>query len=520
MTNPPPSPAPARQTKPTDETIKETFESIVIAFILAFVFRAYVVEAFVIPTGSMAPTLLGEHVRTTCKQCGYTFTLSLPKQDRGIETTAVCPMCHYDNKISPHTTTRSGDRILVEKFIYDFSKPKRWDVIVFKYPDGPRINYIKRLVGLPDEKLLIFDGNLYVKPDHAKHWHIARKTDRPKVQNAVWQPIYDSQFIPLDQGLSRRGRQYQWATPWIAEHPADWKIANRRNYRHDSAQPGHIHFSFKQGNDDAGLTLNPYNELLPEFNGNEPIEDIKLAAAFTPDKPGLAVQLTTTARLNKPLVPAQPISARIDAQGHVTIAKTNPKTGKVTTLAKSSGTYPFVAGHTTRVQFWFVDQQASVWINGQRVAQWSFEIPMDELIHRVRPALRPDVSISVSGSPVTLHRVDLARDLYYTDTSGGQRGRGTLVRSGNVATGTPVTLGDNQFFCLGDNSPVSDDGRFWQDVNPWIKQRDFGGAMRPGIVPRRLIVGKAFFVYLPAPFPLLHNRVTIVPNFNDMRFIH
>ena len=47
-----------------DETIKETFESIIIAFILAFVFRAYVVEAFVIPTGSMAPTLLGAHYRT------------------------------------------------------------------------------------------------------------------------------------------------------------------------------------------------------------------------------------------------------------------------------------------------------------------------------------------------------------------------------------------------------------------------------------------------------------------------
>ena len=37
-----------------DDTIKDTFEAIVIAFILAFVFRAYVVEAFVIPTGSMA----------------------------------------------------------------------------------------------------------------------------------------------------------------------------------------------------------------------------------------------------------------------------------------------------------------------------------------------------------------------------------------------------------------------------------------------------------------------------------
>src|SRR3954449_9803055 len=54
-------------------SVKETVESILIAFILAFVFRAFVVEAFVIPTGSMAPTLLGAHMRFTCKECGYTF---------------------------------------------------------------------------------------------------------------------------------------------------------------------------------------------------------------------------------------------------------------------------------------------------------------------------------------------------------------------------------------------------------------------------------------------------------------
>ena len=45
-------------------SVRETIESIIIAFVLAFVFRAFVVEAFVIPTGSMAPTLLGQPVAT------------------------------------------------------------------------------------------------------------------------------------------------------------------------------------------------------------------------------------------------------------------------------------------------------------------------------------------------------------------------------------------------------------------------------------------------------------------------
>ena len=48
---------------------KEAVESLVIAFILAFVFRAFVVEAFIIPTGSMADTLRGAHFRLTCQKC-------------------------------------------------------------------------------------------------------------------------------------------------------------------------------------------------------------------------------------------------------------------------------------------------------------------------------------------------------------------------------------------------------------------------------------------------------------------
>src|SRR5215208_1602007 len=57
-------------------SVKETLESILVAFILAFIFRAFVVEAFVIPTGSMAPTLLGAHMRFRCKDCGYQWDVN------------------------------------------------------------------------------------------------------------------------------------------------------------------------------------------------------------------------------------------------------------------------------------------------------------------------------------------------------------------------------------------------------------------------------------------------------------
>ena len=61
---------PASQGYFSPESIREIVESVVIAFVLAFLFRTFEAEAFVIPTGSMAPTLMGRHKDVVCDQCG------------------------------------------------------------------------------------------------------------------------------------------------------------------------------------------------------------------------------------------------------------------------------------------------------------------------------------------------------------------------------------------------------------------------------------------------------------------
>src|SRR5438046_5450724 len=85
--------------------VKDTIESILVAFILAFIFRAFVVEAFVIPTGSMAPTLLGAHMRCRCPDCGYSFDANysnadqddmvIPDRANGHTYAIFCPNCGY-----------------------------------------------------------------------------------------------------------------------------------------------------------------------------------------------------------------------------------------------------------------------------------------------------------------------------------------------------------------------------------------------------------------------------------------
>src|SRR4030065_2284906 len=64
---------PAPQKKDRAEEVANIFEWLITAFILAFVFRAFVMEAFRIPTGSMADTLKGAHFRLRCRQCGYEY---------------------------------------------------------------------------------------------------------------------------------------------------------------------------------------------------------------------------------------------------------------------------------------------------------------------------------------------------------------------------------------------------------------------------------------------------------------
>ncbi len=59
---------------------------------------------------------------------------------------------------SMHPTFENGNYLVVDELTYDFEKPRRGDVIVFRYPGDPSIFYIKRIIGLPDETVTIKNG--------------------------------------------------------------------------------------------------------------------------------------------------------------------------------------------------------------------------------------------------------------------------------------------------------------------------------------------------------------------------
>ncbi len=107
--------------------IKEWAESIIIAFILAMVIRTFIVQAFKIPSGSMRPTFM------------------------------------------------EGDRILVNKFIYRFREPERGDIVVFKYPEDKKKDFVKRLIAKGQETVQIRDGAIYINDRMVTDPHIIRE---------------------------------------------------------------------------------------------------------------------------------------------------------------------------------------------------------------------------------------------------------------------------------------------------------------------------------------------------------
>jgi signal peptidase I len=567
----------ARPAQPTPETLKDTLISIMIAFTMAFVFRGFVIEAFVIPTGSMAPTLLGAHMPLRGDDTGYTWPVGayLNSPGDGASYQPIQPAVVTQNgrtktidlqdpisgDLIPAQNRRcySGDRILVLKYLYGLRDPERFDVIVFKNPQNTADNFIKRLIGLPGEQIALADGDVFVRTDpdnrvptadtpdaraalwEQKGWHIARKD--PVVQRAVWQLVYDSSFAPLGTTAE--------TTPWAASGEGgdkQWGIT-AREYRFSGS--GEARLVFDQSRRRSSTEVRsasamrwsiddyyPYDE--PNFDARDRfnVSDVRVRCGFRPDKDGQSIGMDLSARGHEFRATIGGGMAKIEMRAPAGAAGVKGAWENATTASAPA----LPAGKFSNVEFWHVDQSVKIWLDGREIARYDYDwspgerilyatgTPLSEIMHQqardpqgrnelaTMRLYRPcTVGFVFTGGSFTLTRIGLDRDLYYRPAS---KNSGNGLSALGTSPYAPLVLSPDQYFACGDNSPASLDGRLWENIDPWVEELyppPDGPYPTAGVIPRELLLGKAFFVYWPS-LKFAGNPVP-VPDFGRMRFI-
>ena len=539
------------------ESWREAVESIVIAIVLAFLFRAFLAEAFVIPTGSMAPTLQGRHKDIKCPECGYRYrTGDSEATARGnasvVATT--CPMCFYTLPIDPADSghySHTGDRILVNKFAYQapFGEPQRWDVIVFKFPGNAKQNYIKRLIGLPGETVWIRHGDIFVQQPGESERRIARKP--PSKLRHMLQLVHDTQYE------SRTLEAVDWPLPWGSEETqaawstadggrtyecqagADWADLRYRHYwlsydiweELDVAAAGgeslpsdtrpqpilitdfYAYNAQSRGRDDRYAH--------PEFMGLNWVGDLAVECDLEvlSDEGELELDLVEAGRHHRCRIDLATGLAKLAIDGGQLPLQDEQGQGASEATAhtrlRGKGSYS--------LRFSNIDNQLLLWVNG-RVCEFdhatTFTPPADE-----RPVTGPSdpgdlapIGLAARKARLRVDRLRVLRDIYYiavkteslqpSGPSGPSEYSYSYSYSDHYNYGNPeekirqmlidsrqwnvpdnpfdrrqevsFSMGKDQFFPLGDNSPQSSDGRLWKSESVFVDGKiRRSGTVRP-----------------------------------------
>jgi len=515
--------------------MKDTIEQILIAFVLAFVFRAFVVEAFVIPTGSMAPTLLGAHMRFKCPDCGYGFTVgyngggedvNIPSSAGKLSQAVYCPNCGFqmDQSQTEDPGVYFGDRILVLKYAYLFNEPKRWDVVVFKSPVNPDKynygqNYIKRLIGKPNESVMVLDGDVYIRPPGSDKFVVQTK---PKyVQDELWRVAYDNDYRP--QKSLDRGEVPAFMLPWSTNTGSGWElndqVSHGRVFEFNGSTAGKI--SFEPGANTTAQTLSDYlvydmsaqwrSPRREYLSGNDvAVSDLDLRLNYQRKSGDGPLTLALTKREHR-------FEAVFTNNQVELFDQTNNQRKRIgSPAALPSSSKPL------QIEFSNADYQVTLRVNGEIAIQTTpadYSPNLANLLMEFKEGLRkpaPQIDISAENQSASLSHISVRRDAYYYNDRNGVRWATPRDFPEHVQV-----LGPDEYFVMGDNSLLSYDARCWSAPDaPEINLPDENLYAGPGRVPGRFMLGKAFFVYWPAGFKPNNALPAIVPDFGDMRVIH
>ncbi len=402
--------------------LRRACEFAIACLLVTLVLRTWFVSGLVIPMtvagGSMAPALLGPHRQAVCGVCQHTFAVGLERLPT--DGRATCPRCGDSTIDVGALTDRPGKRLLVDRTAFEFRSPGRWELVVFRCPERADDYCIKRVVGLPGESIQIHQGDVYVDGK------IARKS-LPQFR-AIAQLVYAA-----GPGASR-WRGDEGKTRWTSEDGPDGRTFSYSKHAIDENGSvdwlSYHHLGGKRINDDV-----PYNQGESRLLG--PVTDLLLTCR---------VRLLGEGELflSVPDGPGRFTIAMAASDGRLRLLEAGRP------LAEVNLDRPIAAalvGDGADLELALVDHQLLLAVDGR--VQLAYEYRASKSASR-RASGPP--AIGSRGLGVEISELRVWRDIYYTEAES---------RGGREAQDA-YSLAADEFFVLGDNSPISADSRSWR----------------------------------------------------------
>jgi signal peptidase I len=475
--------------------LRAVVELTVSLVVLVVLFRTFLVAGYMIETGSMAPCLVGFHWQATCPSCRFSFAI----EGSRAATKAVCPNCGKSGISVADLPRNDGDHLLVHRSAYALRDLRRWEVVVFRNPNRPTQAFVKRMIALPGEAVEILDGDVFIN---------GKIQPKPyATQRGMRIPVYDHDYRPDDDDPD-------WQPRWTPEASnAGWqsdggafRFSPRRasprdkqpeplawvEYRHwirrggvhktsvpmphwPAAVPepvlGPLSFDAAAGElvCRGALSRERRDELLgplgdpalrealerlyemshiapitdtygynrgPVGGGDEVVRDLMIELRLVVnDAAGLfALEMSDGTETLQCLFDFEQRSVRL----------LDTRTGKAVRTAELPSS--LVRGSAI-VEMSLLDRQALVAVDGALAFEpWSYPAGVDPGSTPMRP-----VRFGARGARLDVDRLKLFRDVHYT------------LGDGWRYTGRVTSLRSNEYFVLGDNSPLSRDSRSWSD---------------------------------------------------------
>lgn len=386
-----------------------------------------------IGSGSMAEQLLGPHYRVVCGDCRFVFRCGLDVEARlGVTT---CPNCGYRRNELADSQLVQGEQVLIDRWAYWNQTPLRGNLVAFVDPTNDKKLAVKRIVGFPNERLRISEGELWINGELQRKDLQAAKEVAVLVHDDSFRHVASDDLPmrwrdPADAGgwnVIESGFEYAperngtaSGTGWLAYH--HWRCYSSPADRAEEV-PIADNYGYNQG---LSRELNQVTDVWLSLRSSLQA-DTSLTLLIHDGRESFRFVLSMAAR-------------KVELR----------RGGKVVEEASLPN---ISVGIPVELECGILDRQLFLQVRGAEVIWQRYEPhPETERIPRPDP-----IQIGVTSSErVTVTNLQVFRDIYY------------LERVGRASEET--TLGADAYFVIGDNVPLSVDSRYWPKVGLSQKQ--------------------------------------------------